>query len=937
MKKWVTILAASVALLALLLLGARWLLPLMGLAGVEGEWVQPLIKLTPWTLATCAVAIALLLFSLKRRQAAPAYPPARRLVEEAEDWSDDFLIGEELDESYPHGAPVAATSVAELEEAEPAFALTGLAVTPTLARAVTESGALRVHRVTARITNPPPDDPLMNSYEPIRGSGYLNGQRFTNGAHGAATDGAVHQLPPPLPEFAGRAFELSEFLAARANPEIKILGLQGLGGVGKTTLAIRLAHQLAPHYPDAQIFVDLKGASAQPLSVAAAQAHVIRAYLPTGRLPESETELRHLYQTVLAGKRALLLLDNAVNAQQIAPLIPPESCLLVVTSRQHISLPRMFSSRLESLPPAEAREMLRRLLPQLSIGVEPIAELCGYLPLALRLAASAMTQNPDMSVGHYARHLARVQHEGAKRPIEAALRLSYELLVPGLRKLWRTLAVFPDTFDTGAAAAIWQIHPARAANALQRLMAYSLVERNRATGRFRLHDLLLHLAEAWLTDAERVVMRHRHAAHFQSVLHEADALYEQGREFLKQGLDLVDLEWHNIQAGQIWAAGHLEYDRMACELCNSFPDAGRYVLDLRQHPRERIRWSEAALAAAHALKRRKAAAKHLITLGDSYADLSEVQHAIDCYEQALALVRGGKDQRGEAAALIGLGTAYYLGGGLNRAREFQESALKIAQEAGEQRLAAHALGNLGITHYSLGNPRNAIELLEQQLRSARELGDRRSESHALGGLGLAHYALGELHRAIELLNEQLTITREIGDRRGEANALSNLGSAHAGLNNYEHAVTCHEQALLIAREIADRRSEVNALGGLGIAYYQQGRLPRALEMLDRQLLIAHEIGDRRGESQALINLGEAHTAAGHAPRAIELLQQAFDITSQTGDIHSQAHALFNLSLALDKKGDRRHAIAQAETALELFEIAEHPAAETVRIQLADWK
>jgi tetratricopeptide (TPR) repeat protein len=933
MKKWVTIFAASVALTAFLLIGARWLLPVMGLAGVEGEAVQPLIKLMPWALLAGASAVALLLFHLKRQAAAPAYPEARRLVEEAESWSDDFLIGEELNETAQHRAIATETNVAEREEAEPAFASTGLTVTPTLARAVNKSGSLRAPRATADITNPPPDELLMNSYEPTHSPGQHNGQNSLNGAPG----GSVHQLPPSLPEFAGRAFELSEFLAARANPEIKILGLQGLGGVGKTTLAVRLAHQLAPHYPDAQIFVDLKGASAQPLSVAAAQAHIIRAYLPTGRLPESESELRHLYQTILADKRALLLLDNAVNAQQIAPLIPPENCLLVITSRQHISLPRMFSSRLESLPPAEAREMLRRLLPQITHGIEPIAELCGYLPLALRLAASALTQHPDMSVGHYARHLARVQQEGTKRPIEAALRLSYELLVPGLRKLWRLLSVFPDSFDVNAAAAVWRIHPARAANALQRLMAYSLVERNRATGRFRLHDLLLHLGEARLLDTERAVMRHRHAAHFQSLLHEADALYEQGREFLKQGLDLVDLEWHNIQAGQIWAAGHIEDDRMACELCNSFPDAGRYVLDLRQHPRERIRWSEAALAAAQVLKRRKAAAKHLITLGDSYADLSEVQHAIECYEQALALVQGGKDQRGEAAALIGLGTAYYLGGGLNRAREYQEAALQIAREADAQRLVAHALGNLGVTQYSLGNPRRAIELLEQQLSLARELGDRRNESHALGGLGLAHYALGELPRASELLNEQLTITREIGDRRGEAHALSNLGSAHAGLHNYEQAVTCHEQALFIARELGDRRSEVNALGGLGIAYFQQGRLPRALEMLDRQLLIAHEIGDRRGESQALINLGEAQLAAGQTLRAIELLQQAFDLTSQIGDISGQAHALFNLSLALDKKGDRRHAIAQAETALELFEIAEHPAAETVRLQLADWK
>lgn len=850
MLKWVTIFAASVAWAAFLLIGARYLLPVMGLAGVEGETVQPLIKLMPWVALAGAVAVALLLFSRKRQAAAPAHPEARRLVEEAEDWSDNFLVGAELAGNFAPTTPVVESKTAERETSAPTIASTSPIVAPILARAA-DSGRLRPPRVSAHSTNPPADELLINHYGSTRPSG--NGQPSINGAHGRP----VCQLPPVPYEFVGRAFELAELLAARANPEIKILGLQGLGGVGKTALAVRLAHQLAAHYPAAQIFVDLKGTSAQALSVAAAQAHVIRAYLPTGRLPESEGELRQLYQGVLADKRVLLLLDNAVNAQQIAPLVPPAHCLLVVTSREHISLPGMFSSRLESLSPAEACEMLQRLLPPITQDVAPIAERCGYLPFALRLAASALTQHAGKSVGHYTRQLARVQEEDARRPIEAALSLSYELLVPGLRTLWRTLAVFPDSFEINAAAAVWQIHPQHAANALQRLLAYGLIERDCATGRFRLHDILRSLGEARLLDTERVVTAQRHAAHFQSLLHEADALYEQGGAFLQQGLDLVDLEWHNLQAGQVWAAGHLDDDRTACELCNSFPNAGRYVLDLRQHPRERIRWSEAGLAAARVLKRRKAAAKHLITLGDSYADLSEVPQAIACYEQALALMRDCREQGGAAAALLGLGRAYRLRGALQRAREYQESALQIAQAAGHQRLVRRALGTLGLTHHALGNPRRALELFEEQLQRARTRGDWRDESQALGGLGAAHCARGEWARAIELLNEQLTITRKIGDRPGESSALTNLGTAH--------------------------------------------------------------------------------TAAGHVRRAIELFQQACDITGQVGDTPGQAQALLNLSRALAQQGDRDHAVTQAERALELFEMAAHPAAETVRRQLANWQ
>jgi tetratricopeptide (TPR) repeat protein len=757
---------------------------------------------------------------------------------------------------------------------------------------------------------------------------------------------AIEQLPPTLPEFAGRGIELAELVAARANPEYRILSLQGTGGVGKTTLALKLAHQLAPHYPDARIFVDLKGASPQPLSVPDAQAHVIRAFLPAARLPESEAELGKLYAAVLNGKRALVLFDNAVNGAQVAPLASglPESCLMVVTSRQPLAagvadpLPGMFTRRLDTLPPSEAQDLLRRLLPQIGHDATRIASLCGHLPLAMRLVASALTQNPNLSVDEYADRLVRCQQDGdAKRPVAAVLRVSYEMLSPGLRKLFRTLAVFPDSFEINAAAAAWKIHPARAGHALDRLMAYSLVERNRTNGRFRLHDLKAMFAELLLTPQERAVARHRHAAHYQSVLHEADALYEQGGQFLKQGLDLVDLEWQNIQAGQVWAATHLETDRLACELCNSFPDAGRYVLDLRQHPRERIRWSEAALAASRKMQRRKAAGKHLIALGDSYADLSEVQHAIDCYEQAIEIARQMQDRRGEADALVGQGTAYYLGGGLARAKEFHQQALEIARELGDQRIEANALGALGLALYALGEARPAIELLENQLRLARKMGDRRNEAGALGGLGLAHYALGDARQAIELLERQLQITLEIGDRRGEANALGNLGHAYSSLQDFRQAIHFHQQSLTIAREIGDRRSEAGALGGLGIAHYLAGDVARSIELLEHQRALASEIGDRRGEASALTNLGEAYTATNETHRAIELLQQAFSITSQMGDIAAQATALFNLGLALDKLCDRAQAIRQAQTALELFAIAEHPSADVVRRQLEEWQ
>lgn len=948
MKRWSTISFVLVALSALLFMTARWLAPVMGFGGIESEWLYMMSRLMPFAAMAGTTSIVFLVLTIRWKPKS-AYPEAKRLVEEAEQWSDEFIIGEELERQVSFIAQFerSADSPNQVLQAEPVFAAS--VVSPAIARTIenVKIGAPCVPHVLPHVPANSMRDLTLNDdlheAEIIHNADHdmnltitetptsLNGLLVTSAT-------LLNQLPPPLPEFAGRSFELAELMAARSNPENRVLSLQGLGGVGKTTLALKLAHQMAPHYPDAQLFVDLKGASPQPLSVAEIRAHVIRAYMPTARLPENEAELGKLYHSVLNGKRALLLFDNAANTQQIASLVPPPGCLLLVTSRQHLSLTGMFASRLDTLPAAEAQELLRRLLPQVGDQGARLAELCGNLPLALRLAASALTQNPDLSVDEYARRLSRWQNQdGARRAIDSVLRASYEMLVPGLRKLWRTLAVLPGTFDVNATAAVWKIHPERAANALDRLMAYSLVERNRTTGRYRLHDLMTLFAESSLNGQERAIARHHHAAHYQSVLHEADALYEQGGEFLKQGLDLVDLEWHNIQAAQTWAATKFESNRMACDLCNSFPDAGKYVLYLRQHPRERIRWSEAALAAAGKMQRRKSSGKHLNALGDSYADLSEIHHAIDCYQQALEIARETKDRRGETDTLVGLGTAYYLGGGLARAREYHEFALNIARELEDHRAEASALGSLGLTLYALGDARQATDLLERQLHLARELGDRRNESNALGGLGLTHYALGDSHMAIDLLNEQFRITREIGDRRGEANALANLGYAWSNLKEYERAIGSLEQSLTVAREIGDRRSEASALGGLGITHYLIGNQTQAIDFLERQRALASEIGDRRSEASALTNLGEAYTSAGDASRAIELLRQAFNIANHMGDVPRQAAALFNLALALEKLGDRVQAAEQARKALELFEIAVHPSAKIVRRQLVEWQ
>src|SRR6266545_838777 len=207
----------------------------------------------------------------------------------------------------------------------------------------------------------------------------------------------LHQLPPPPADFTGREADLAELRAAVAKGGVTIFGVRGMGGIGKTALALKLSREVAPLYPDAQIYLDLQGVSDHPVPPAQAMAHVIRAFHPGTRLPESEAEIAALYLSALHGRRALLLMDNAAGADQVRPLIPPEGCLLLVTSRFFFHLPGFQVKDLDEMPLEDARALLLQIAPRIGDQADRIAEICTGVPLALRQAAGTIAERPDLS------------------------------------------------------------------------------------------------------------------------------------------------------------------------------------------------------------------------------------------------------------------------------------------------------------------------------------------------------------------------------------------------------------------------------------------------------------------------------------------------------------------------------------------------------------
>ncbi len=657
---------------------------------------------------------------------------------------------------------------------------------------------------------------------------------------------SLRQLPPPPADFTGREAELADVRAAIESGSVTVAVVRGAAGIGKTAFVLKLARELVPLYSDAQIFLDLQGASATPLTPAQAMAHVIRAFQPENLLPESETELAELYQSVLRKRRVLLLMDNAAGPEQVEPLVPPEESLLLVTSRKPFHLPGLLIKDLDKMPSGEAQDLLLQSEPRIGEQADRIAGICGGLPFALEMAAGALAHRPRLSPADYAQRLAEEKERLGL--VDASLKLSYDQLSARLSRRWSALAVFPASFDISAASAVWDLELTEAEVVLRRFVWSSLVEWK--AGRYRLHDLARVFAHRRASEEERAEAERRHAVYYRDILVRTNDLFLLGGPAQLLGLRLIDQEWVSIQAGQAWAAEHLAADREATELAASYPNTSAHCLGLRLRPRERIGWLETALRAAQLLDDRREEGRTLGNLGRAYADLGETHHALGMYEKALG----------------------------------------IAHELGDRREEGVGLNRLGTASSDLGAIDKAIEMYEQALVIVRELGDRREEGVALNGLGLAYGALSETRRAIELHEQYLAIARDIGDRRGEGFALNNLGVAYAALGETRRAIELYEEYLTLARDIGDRRGEGATLNNLGLAYATLGETRRAIEMYDHHLAIARDIGDRRGESIACWNLGLAFEKLGELDRVPELMQVYVDYEREIGHPDAEKHA-----------------------------------------------
>ena len=449
---------------------------------------------------------------------------------------------------------------------------------------------------------------------------------------------AQFQLRSSTSDFVGRKDErqvLGDFFLNyldKKNTVSAISGIRGLGGIGKTELAINVAHDVSSHFPDAQIVVNLLGSTNLPMTPKQALSTIISSIKPELSLPDDITALRDLYLTLLKGKNVFILADDAFDSDQIRLLVPPTGCALLVTSRNRFKLPGMKALDLNVLPDRESIELLLKICPRIQGFEDKLSRLCGGLPLALRVCATLLSNDKTLALDSYIEKLnnEREKLNLLKDPddlmldVKATLSLSYHQLPKVAQDILCQLWIFPSSFDFLAAQQIVHLDSSPSVDlqtSLSLLFRRSLVEYH--DYRFSLHALVNAMSREFFSGLQNQ-LAYRHASYYYDVLLEAEDQYKHGGEHMLAGLALLDKERLHIDAGQNWALQESLHNQEAADLFVKYSTSAHYVKDIRYDmENERIPRLKFALKVAEAGQMTKQLADISSELGYTHKNLGD--------------------------------------------------------------------------------------------------------------------------------------------------------------------------------------------------------------------------------------------------------------------------------------------------------------------------
>ncbi|GAB3914036.1 tetratricopeptide repeat protein [Kibdelosporangium lantanae] len=711
------------------------------------------------------------------------------------------------------------------------------------------------------------------------------------------------QLPAVAADFTGRQAELARLNTTLSEDAVVVTVIAGTAGVGKTALAVHWARSVAGRFPDGQLYLNLNGHAAAPrvLPGRALELVLYALGVPSDRIPADEDSRAGMYRSLLAGRRVLLVLDNAGSADQVRPLLPGQpGCQVVVTSRDRLGgLIAVDGARrvdLDVLTPSEAHALLSRLLgdrvDQSPRATARLVDLCARLPLALRIAAANIGSRPidEFVAALVANRLGHLAVAGdAHAVVSTQLDYSYDHLGSAERRLFRLIGSWPGgDIPTAAAAALLESTSDFAGTVLAGLAEASLVEQHQPD-RFTCHDLLRAYAASHADPEETTAALHRLFGWYLDMsLGAMEHVDPNRRKLLPPPVEPVFQSYDEAQA---WLererptlvavtslAASLGWFSYAWELPHVL---WRYFF-IRGHLRDWHVTHEVALAAAREVGDPLAEAETLTNLGTAHRRAGRLPEALTHHCSALALYRRLDDEAGEAQSLAAIGIVHQRRGEYPRALENFSRALALQQRLGDPRQHARVLGNLGVIYEELGRYADALTHYNRALAQFQQGDDRLGEAVALANIGIVHQRLGQYPQAMNHQRKALALHRSYGDRQGEAAVLANLGYTLCRLGRTKEAWTHQQQALALARQTGDADLESEVHNDLGETHAFACQHAAALLEFRHALAMAVDTGNRLQEARAHRGIARAQHLTGEHFTARKHWAEAYRLYTELG-------------------------------------------------------
>ncbi|WP_237321318.1 BTAD domain-containing putative transcriptional regulator [Streptomyces sp. JJ36] len=648
-------------------------------------------------------------------------------------------------------------------------------------------------------------------------------------------------LPYDLRDFTGREGELKrllDFVRDAEQPGPLIVAIDGMGGSGKTSLAVRAAHRLADRYPDAQLCVDLHGFTpgAQPLAPAAAAEALLRMLgVPAERIPDDGADRLQLWRNLLAKRRILVLLDNAVDEAQVRPLIgaSPDTLVLITSRVSLVDLDAAHAVSLGTMSPRDGAALVAEVIGAERAAAEPeavreLTDLCGQLPLALRIAAARLRKRARWTVRYLVDRLRDdtyrlAELSAGERSVEVTLRLSYEGLGPELRKAFPLLGRHPGAeLGVHTAAALLGSGTREAEDVLEDLLDVHLMQQQEP-GRYIFHDLVRSFAQSLSRTAGG----------------------EESEETAEAVLRLLDY-------------------------CLAATDA---ACDVLFPGRDRAREREAEPAQG---------------LRTELPRLDSPEQARAWFDQELEMLlavlalayRNGHHRRG---ALLARNVVFHLDlrGRFEQFRAVSAGAVAASRRLGDEALLRPNLSNLSVAYWKLGRFEEGITAAEEALELAVRRGDRHGKAKDTGVLGLLLMGLGRFDEALPRLRRSIALKRELGAVRAEAESLGNLSELYREWGRYAEAAEAALAAVELDRSIGAEDKEVSALADLAFARLDLGEYEAAADALARARELAADVASPAVLAVVLALSAEAADRLGEPERALAQAERALETAAQS--------------------------------------------------------